>query len=268
MAWVSGATLLNGGVGQFAEKLVVVDADDGHFIGHGGVDETARFQHLAAHDVEAGHDAHWFGKRFDPHSELGHLLAPAVVGAMAHVGAVAVELSAGLSDVGFKLVAAPFGPVVLVVAAVGEVLEAAFLEMLEGEAGDGGVVGFDDGAAGKEVGCGEIDGGESAGADGFGDARVFDAGDDAVTFPAGEPGGGRVAAPMLGQVGGPGAMLADVGDHAMEQPSGVVVGGFDEEGDGFAAGGHGLGPIDSKFKMMVTEKVARVSNLKSGQSLT
>src|SRR5205814_6694721 len=123
---------------------------------------------------------------------------------------------------------------VAVVAAVGEVFEAALGDVLEAEAGDGGVVGFDEGDAGDKVRGAEVDGGEVAGADGLGDAGVFDAGDDAVAAPVREPGGRGVAAAVFGEVGAPGAVLADVGDDPVEQAARVGVGGFDEEGDGFA----------------------------------
>ena len=226
-------------VGQFAKQFIVVDADDGHFIRHGGTDQTAGFQHLPSDNVEAGHDAHRFGKCLDPQGEAGHLIRPAVVGAMADIGTVHVGLSAGLSDTDLELFTAPFRPVVLVITAVREMFEAALFEMFKSECRDRDIVGFDNRDIGDERGGGEINRGQSGGADGFGDAGVFDAGDDAIPRPSGKPGGRGIPPPMLGEIGGPGAMLANVGDDAVQQSARVVVGGFDEERDGFSGSGHG-----------------------------
>ena len=80
-------------------------------------------------------------------------------------------------------------------------------------------------------------------AEGFGDGRIFDAGDDAGAVPGGEPGGGFVAAGMLGKVDGPGAMFADETNDAAEETASVGVGGFDKEGD-FGGGFQGVGQRD------------------------
>ena len=63
-----------GRVGEFAEKFVVVDADDGDFFRHGEAEAAAGVEDLLAAKIVAGHDTDGFGQAADPFGEFGDLL--------------------------------------------------------------------------------------------------------------------------------------------------------------------------------------------------
>lgn len=218
-----------GRAGEFAEEFVVVDADDGDFIGDSDADAAAGIEDLLATKIVAGHDADGLGKLADPFGELVGFLVPSPARfARSGINRAGVAGSAnGINEMFF----APFGPVEAIVAGVGEVDETAFEKMFGGEMGDGAVVGFEPGKRGNEASGADIDDGHVQVAESFGDGGIFDPGDDTAAIPGGEPTRGLVAAGVFGKVNGPGAMFADEADDAAEQTASVGVGGFDEKGD-------------------------------------
>ena len=142
-----------------------------------------------------------------------------------------VAFVAGGAEGVLEMFAAPFGPIKARIAGVAKMFEAAFLEMFGGEMADGDVVGFEPWKGWDEASGADVDDWDWNVFEGGGDIWIFDAGDDAVAVPVGEPGGRLIAAVVFGEVKGPGTMFADVGDDAAEETARVGVGGLDQKGD-------------------------------------
>ena len=60
-------------VGEFAKEVVVIHADDGHFIRDSDAGAPAGVEHLLAPEVVAGHDPDRPGQRLNPLRQIVHL---------------------------------------------------------------------------------------------------------------------------------------------------------------------------------------------------
>src|SRR3954466_4534504 len=95
--------------------------------------------------------------------------------------------------------------------------------MIGGEMGDGAVVCFEPGEGGDEARGADIDNWQRNAAQRRSDRIVFDASDDAMPIPMGEPARGLVATVVFRKVKRPGAMFANVGNNAAQEPARVCV---------------------------------------------
>lgn len=232
------------GVGEFAEEVVVVDAQDGELGGDVEPGDPAGLEHLSAAVVVAGEDAGGPGEGGEPSGEHGLLVSP-FLGALAAGYGIDERGEASGASGACEAILSARGPGAVGETDVGEVAEAPSEEMIGGDAADGEGVGGDlaeasQGSAGPKAGIGEIedDGGQAALHDGPSDSCIFDAGDDSGASPGAHPGEDLLEV-SRGEVEGPGAVDAGVSDDAAEESAPVPTGRFDEQGDTEGCGHEG-----------------------------
>ena len=176
------------GVASLAEKLVVVDADDGDILGNHEVVVATDFQELLTACVVAGEDADGLRQALQPGPDRFALCPPADARFLPgrqiedprsdDVGSPQYSLEALLP---------PDRPVVERVAEEGEVLQAAVPKVVEGKVRDRLVVGLDPGDALDQAGGTDVDRRHVHGRDDARHAIGFDPRDDPVELPvAGE----------------------------------------------------------------------------------
>ncbi len=126
----------------------------------------------------------------------------------------------------------------MIVPAKTKVIQAALLEVFEGQAGDISVIGLNPRDARNLPGGADVHARQVAIEHLCGDRGVLDPRDDAVAVPPAQPAGGLAAAAFV-QVNVPVLVLADVGADAVEQAAGVFVGGLDDESNAFSPAASG-----------------------------
>src|SRR5690606_29021790 len=136
-----------------------------------------------------GHDAD--GSRQTPHplSHAAFLPIPGVAFIIQRKGSVDVALTTGRCHDRAKMLLARDRPVESGVAAVSQMMKSALQEMFGGEMGNGMIVAFDRGNAGKTPRGTHINGRQARAADSMGHRIRFDSGDDAIPPPMREPAG-------------------------------------------------------------------------------
>lgn len=145
-------------VRKVTKQFVVIDADDGDFVGHSDADAAAGVEDLASAEIITGHDADRFGERENPFGEIVHL--PFVVELNVSRLIVNGAMAAGGAHGVLEMFATPFGPVETGIAGERKMFETAFQEVIGGEMGDGAVVSFEPGQGGDKAGGAHIDDGQ------------------------------------------------------------------------------------------------------------
>lgn len=238
------------GFAEVAEDFVIVLANDGDFVGNAEVCVTAGFEEHLTADIVAGHHAERLRLGAEPIGQAFALALPIILIIAGNGEGVAGERA--IFQEGSKVFAVTGGPLEAGVTEIAEETKAAFEEVFGGERRDGSAIADDDREFGSKIGGADIDDGKAGFAHGEFDFAGFNAGDDTVAMPFGEPGRGSIAAALLGEVNGPAGMFVDPGTDASEQAAGIGIGGFDEQGH---HAGAGVGWLRHRGKIRVRRKI-------------